>query len=137
MSCACFYCMAAKWGWGVGRGGGGRGMTSVCLAYDGDISLKIRIKPPKNYLSVELNKQSHKSYSGFYCTKKMLTLNAISNSGATLETRKTWTEFTFARTVTRDREKIWPIADQRVHSDDPRGNCGTHFGSGSQFPSRR
>ena len=79
----------------------GRGMTSVCLAYDGDISLKIRIKPPNNYLSVELNKQSQKSYSGFYCIKKMLTLNAISNSGATLETRKTWTEFTFARTVTR------------------------------------
>ena len=73
---------------GGGRGGGGRGMISVCLACDGDISLKIRIKPPKNYLSVELNKQSHKSYSGFYCTKKMLTLNAISNSGATLQKRK-------------------------------------------------
>ena len=70
-------------GVGVERGGGGRGMIPVCLACDGDISLKIRIKPPNNYLSVELNKQSQKSYSGFYCTKKMLTLNAISNSGET------------------------------------------------------
>ena len=72
----------------MGDEGGGRGMISVCLVCDGDISLKIRIKPPNNYLSVELNKQSQKSYSGFYCIKKMLTLNAISNSGATLETRK-------------------------------------------------
>ena len=75
---------------GVGSGGGerrGRERDDF-LACDGDISLKIRIKPPKNYLSVELNKQSHKSYSGFYCTKKMLTLNAISNSGATLQKKK-------------------------------------------------
>ena len=118
-------------------GRGEEGERDDFLACDGDISLKIRIKPPKNYLSVELNKQSHKSYSGFYCTKKMLTLNAIPIRAQLYKRGKTWTESTFARTVTRDREKIWLIADQRVHSDDPRSNCGTHFGSGSQFPSRR
>ena len=42
--------------------------------------------------------------------------------------------------------KNWPIADQRVSSNDPRNNCGMHFGSSSllvskmafrlQFPSR-
>ena len=61
MSCASFYCMAAKWG-GGGVGGKGRGMTSVCLACDGDICLKLRIKPLKIYSGVELNKQPHKSY---------------------------------------------------------------------------
>ena len=41
---------------------------------------------------------------------------------------------TFAKTygtVTRDREKNWPIADGRVPSNNPRNNCGTHFGSSS------
>ena len=43
-------------GWG---GGGGRGMTSVCLACDGDICLKIRIKPLNIYLGVELIKTNN------------------------------------------------------------------------------
>ena len=41
---------------------------------------------------------------------------------ASLETRGNWVEFTFAKTsgtVTRDREKNWPIADQRVPSNYP------------------
>ena len=41
---------------------------------------------------------------------------------------------TFAKTygtVTRDREKNWPIADWRVPSNNPRNNCGTHFRSRS------
>ena len=41
-------------------------------------------------------------------------------------------EFTFAKTsgtVTRDWRKIWPIADRHLPSNDPRNNCGTHFGS--------
>ena len=46
-----------------------------------------------------------------------------------------WTEFTFAEasgTVTRDRKKQWPIADERrLPSNDPRNNCGMHFGFGS------
>ena len=29
------------------------------------------------------------------------------------------------------RRKKWPIADRRVHSSNPRNNCGTHFGSSS------
>ena len=57
MSCASFYCTAAKWS-GEGRGGG-RGMTSVCLACDGDICLKIRIKPLNIYLGVELIKTNN------------------------------------------------------------------------------
>ena len=65
----------------------------------------------------------------------------LSPTRAQLQRRgETWTEFTFARMVTlvtRDRENNWPIADPRVPSDDPRSNCGMHFGSGSQFPSRR
>ena len=56
MSGASFYCMAAKWS---GEGRGGRGMTSVCLACDGDICLKIRIKPLKIYLGVELIKTNN------------------------------------------------------------------------------
>ena len=56
MSCASFYCMAAKWS---GEGRGGRGMTSVCLACDGDICLNIRIKPLNIYLSVELIKTNN------------------------------------------------------------------------------
>ena len=48
----------------------------------------------------------------------------------TLETRKNWTELTFAKTsgtVTRE----WPIADQCVPSNNPRNNCGKRFGSSS------
>ena len=39
-----------------------------------------------------------------------------------------WDELTFAKTsgtVTGDRQN-WPIADRRVHNNDPRSNCGTH-----------
>ena len=41
---------------------------------------------------------------------------------------------TFAKaygTVTRDWETNWPIADRHVTSNNPRNNCGTHFGSSS------
>ena len=58
---------------------------------------------------------------------------------ASLETRGNWVEFTFAKTsgtVTRDREKNWPIADRRVPSNYPRNNCGTHFGSISLLVSK-
>ena len=58
---------------------------------------------------------------------------------ASLETRGNWVEFTFAKTsgtVTRDREKNWPIADRRVPSNYPRINCGTHFGSISLLVSK-
>ena len=47
-----------------------------------------------------------------------------------------WTEFNFAKTfgtVTRDREKNWPIADWYVTRNDPTNNCGTHFGTSSLF----
>ena len=47
-----------------------------------------------------------------------------------------WTEFTFAKTfgtVTRDREKNWPIADWYVTRNDPTNNCGAHFGTSSLF----
>ena len=51
-----------------------------------------------------------------------------------------WTELTFAKTcgtVTRDRGKqYWPIADRRVSCNDPRNNCGTHFGSSSLLVSK-
>ena len=50
-----------------------------------------------------------------------------------------WDELTFAKTsgtVTKDVEKIWPIADQRVLSNEPRNNCGTHFGSSSPLVSK-
>ena len=46
---------------------------------------------------------------------------------------------TFAKTygtVTRDWEKNWPIADWRVPSNNPRNNCGTHFGSRSLVVSK-
>ena len=56
MSCASFYCMAAKWS---EEGREGRGMTSVCPACDGDICLKIRIKPLKIYLGVEFIKTNN------------------------------------------------------------------------------
>ena len=39
-------------------------------------------------------------------------------------------ELTFSKTsgtVTEDREKNWPIADQHVTSNDPRSNCGIPF----------
>ena len=52
---------------------------------------------------------------------------------------RNWAEFTFAktsRTVYRDRETHWPIAERRVSSKDPRLNCGTHFGSGSLLVSK-
>ena len=42
-----------------------------------------------------------------------------------------WAEVTFAKasgTVVGDREKNWPIAYRRVPSNNPRNNCGTHFG---------
>ena len=58
---------------------------------------------------------------------------------ASLETRGNWAEFSFAETsgtVTRDREKNWPIADQRVPSNHPRNNCGMHFGSISLLVSK-
>ena len=50
-----------------------------------------------------------------------------------------WTELTFAKTsgtVTSDREKNWPIADRRVSTNDPRNNCGMHFGSRSLLISK-
>ena len=53
---------------------------------------------------------------------------------AALEARRNWAELTFAKTsgtVTGDRN--WPIADWRVHSNNPRNNCGTLW---VQFPSR-
>ena len=53
MSCA----RSEEWRSGARRGG--RGMTSVCLACDGDICLKIRIKPLNIYLSVELIKTNN------------------------------------------------------------------------------
>ena len=34
-----------------------------------------------------------------------------------------------SRTTTGDGEKHRPIADQRVHCNNPKNNCGTHFGS--------
>ena len=34
-----------------------------------------------------------------------------------------------SRTVTKDKEKNWTIADMRVTSDDSKNNCRTHFGS--------
>ena len=46
---------------------------------------------------------------------------------------------TFAKaygTVNRDREKNWPIADWRVSNNNPRNNCGTHFGSSSLVVSK-
>ena len=45
-----------------------------------------------------------------------------------------WAELTFAKTsgtVTKNREKNWPIADQPVPCNDPRINRGTHFRSSS------
>ena len=53
-------------------------------------------------------------------------------SFAPLETEGKWKELTFAKTsgtVTRDREKNWPVADLRVPSNDPRSNYETHFSS--------
>ena len=32
-------------------------------------------------------------------------------------------------------EKNWPIADRLVPSDDPRNNCGAHFGPSSYLVS--
>ena len=43
-----------------------------------------------------------------------------------------WSKFRFtktSRTATGDGEKKWPTADQRVHNNNPKYNCGTHFGS--------
>ena len=34
------------------------------------------------------------------------------------------------------RETTWPIADQRVPCNDPRINCGTHFGTSSRLVSK-
>ena len=139
MSCACFYCMASKWGggWGEGRGGGGGGggreMASVYLACDGDICLKIRIKPLKIYLGVELNRQPHQSYSDFYCTIECC-LQFARNFG---NEEKPGPSLLSQGRLPGTGKKMWPIADRRVPSDEPRSNCGTHFGSSSQFPSRR
>ena len=43
-----------------------------------------------------------------------------------------WSKLRFtktSRTATGDGEKKWPTADQRVHNNNPKNNCGTHFGS--------
>ena len=57
-----------------------------------------------------------------------------SNQLTTLETRETGTGSSklmqrLLWTVAGDREKNWPIADRRVSINNPRNNCGTHFGS--------
>ena len=41
---------------------------------------------------------------------------------------KVWVELTYAKnsgTVTKDREKNWPITERRVPGSDP--TCGKHF----------
>ena len=48
-------------------------------------------------------------------------------------------DYDFAKTsgvVTEDRGKNWPIADRRIPSNDPRNNCGTHFGPSSLLVSK-
>ena len=45
---------------------------------------------------------------------------------------RNWAELTFAKTsgmVTRERDKKRPIGEPRVSSNDPRNNCGAHFGT--------
>ena len=49
-----------------------------------------------------------------------------------LQKRGDWAKLTFAKTSgtdTKDRGEHWPIADWHVPGNDPRYNCGTHFGS--------
>ena len=50
----------------------------------------------------------------------------------TSETRWNWAQLTFSKsfeTVTKEREKIRPIADWHVPSNNPRNNCEMHFSS--------
>ena len=49
-------------------------------------------------------------------------------------------ELTFAMTsgtVTRDKEKNWPVADGRVPCNNPRNICGMHLARGRDSTNER
>ena len=50
---------------------------------------------------------------------------------ATLETRRGMGRPNFCKDLWGKIGQKLPIADRRVPSNDPRNNCGTHFGSSS------
>ena len=75
----------------------------------------------------------------FFLTRTVTIGGTLHLEFATLETRRMLARVNFRKDVREcywGEEQKWPIADQCIHSNDPRNNYGTHFGSSSLIVSK-